>query len=95
MFYNCQNAKLPLSSLPNNLIDGSYMFQNCQNAKFDITELANNAPIEGWSNLIDITNMFTNCLKITGSKSVFLSKCTNPNLIEADSAFSNCPLLTD
>jgi hypothetical protein len=71
------------------------MFSNCDNAEFDITELANNAPNEGWSNLTNITNMFRNCLKITGSKSAFLSKCTNPNLIGADSVFSNCPLLTD
>ena len=95
MFYGCKNAQLPLSSLPNNLVEGSHMFQNCQNAEFDITELANNAPVEGWRNLTDITDMFTNCLKITGSKSVFLSKCTNSNLTGADSAFSNCPLLTD
>ena len=71
------------------------MFYNCQNAEFDITELANNAPVSGWSNLTNITNMFTNCLKITGSKSAFLSKCTNSKLTGANSAFTNCPLLTD
>lgn len=94
MFQYCSGSTLPINNLPDLLIDADRMFDGCSNATFDITELANNAPENGWTNLTNISYMFNGCSKITGSKSAFLAKCPS-GVTGSDTAFDNCPLLTD
>ena len=86
MFYVCRKAEIKLTKLPSELTNCFRMFQYCTNAEINLDTLVANASEEGWTKLTDITNMFNNCPKVTGSRSAFLAKCP-ANVVGADTAF--------
>lgn len=80
-FWNC-TAAINLTRLPPGLVNASRMFSDAVNLTADLDTLSANAPAGGWASLTNISNMFTRCTGVTGSKSAFLAKC--PNVTASD-----------
>ena len=88
MFGSCRNAELNLTALPSSMTTCDMMFKCTLPAKLkvDLDAVVSNAPVNGWSDITSLKEMFWYCPGVTGSRSAFLAKF--PNVTNTSNTFT-------
>lgn len=88
MFGSCRNAELNLTALPSSMTTCDIMFKCTLPAKLkvDLDAVVSNAPVNGWSDITSLKEMFWYCPGVTGSRSAFLAKF--PNVTNTSNTFT-------